>query len=383
MNKTILKLSTKNPIIKFIRFIFIIFIWGLFSPIRLFIPKRKNLYLFGNNKGSIDNSYYLMDYLSKNFPDLDCFWVNRNSMEIYSLRSIWLHLRASKVFIVNGKTDILIWLVGHAEIHNLWHGIPMRKIRLDDDMQHGLNKWFIALSDWLTPAFHYVNSEYERNIIKSAFFRQKAILETGSPRTDIILHQKAANIAETSTTPTDIKKVLYAPTWRPYDSPSPLMSVDDCEYINKVCQKNNLILYIRAHFLENISIESQARFPLIQICDNDNDVNTELDQYDILISDYSSIIFDYSLLDRPIFLYTPDIDLYSEKVGFYLDYKDFVEGNNYTNWKTLMKALSSLTNKKLLENNLVLSSKFKKLGHTFTDARNMKRIADFAIKGKL
>ena len=41
---------------------------------------------------------------------------------------------------------------------------------------------------------------------------------------------------------------------------------------------------------------------------------------DVLIADYSSLIFEYMLFDRSLILYSPDLDEYSEKRGFYLDY---------------------------------------------------------------
>lgn len=41
---------------------------------------------------------------------------------------------------------------------------------------------------------------------------------------------------------------------------------------------------------------------------------------DVLIADYSSLIFEYMLFNRSLILYCPDLEEYSRKRGFYLDY---------------------------------------------------------------
>lgn len=41
---------------------------------------------------------------------------------------------------------------------------------------------------------------------------------------------------------------------------------------------------------------------------------------DLLITDYSSILFDYLLLEKPFVLFSPDLDEYRAKRGFYIDY---------------------------------------------------------------
>ena len=44
---------------------------------------------------------------------------------------------------------------------------------------------------------------------------------------------------------------------------------------------------------------------------------------DMLITDYSSCIWDYSFLYRPCFLYTPDLEQYLAKTGFYIPIQEW------------------------------------------------------------
>ena len=43
---------------------------------------------------------------------------------------------------------------------------------------------------------------------------------------------------------------------------------------------------------------------------------------DLLVTDYSSIIFNYAIFKKPILLFAPDIDEYSNMRGFYLNYNE-------------------------------------------------------------
>ena len=48
---------------------------------------------------------------------------------------------------------------------------------------------------------------------------------------------------------------------------------------------------------------------------------------DILITDYSSVMFDYAILDRPIFLFTYDMEEYGKKLrGMYFDIEELAPG---------------------------------------------------------
>ena len=54
------------------------------------------------------------------------------------------------------------------------------------------------------------------------------------------------------------------------------------------------------------------------------DVNVLLREASALITDYSSIYLDFMMLERPVILYTPDIDKYRNHRGFNYSSDDFM-----------------------------------------------------------
>jgi CDP-glycerol glycerophosphotransferase len=58
-------------------------------------------------------------------------------------------------------------------------------------------------------------------------------------------------------------------------------------------------------------------------CSRYNDIQELMLVSDILITDYSSIMFDYSALQRPIYFFAYDFDLFlKQKDHFYFDFED-------------------------------------------------------------
>ena len=60
---------------------------------------------------------------------------------------------------------------------------------------------------------------------------------------------------------------------------------------------------------------------------------------DMLITDYSSVMFEYLLLDRPLLLFAPDLEVYRQARGWYLDYKE-LPGRIVTQGETLASAVA-------------------------------------------
>lgn len=73
-----------------------------------------------------------------------------------------------------------------------------------------------------------------------------------------------------------------------------------------------------------------------------NDVNDLYLIANALITDYSSVFFDYAILNRPIFFYMYDRELYEKDVrGFYIDIDHDLPGPIFYDSHSLADALKS------------------------------------------
>lgn len=125
------------------------------------------------------------------------------------------------------------------------------------------------------------------------------------------------------------KNILYVPTFRVHEE----MSEKIKELIEQVdTTKYNLIVKLHPLTKESVdlgeSIECEG-FSALEL----------LDVADYVISDYSAFIFEVAAAEKPLFLYTYDLERYIEQRGFFIDYCEEMPVPQYRDAKMLIKAL--------------------------------------------
>lgn len=125
------------------------------------------------------------------------------------------------------------------------------------------------------------------------------------------------------------KTVLYVPTFRrgrPVDVKPLADSIDRERYD----------LVVKLHPIDEEQIEKTEGV----IYDREFDSYDMLRVADIVISDYSSYVIEATLADKPLYLYTYDIDEYRERVGLNMDpASEPISGCVYTDAASLAEAL--------------------------------------------
>lgn len=96
-------------------------------------------------------------------------------------------------------------------------------------------------------------------------------------------------------------------------------------------------VYLKAHYFIYDKLQELGLDDLL--IPNWVDTNELLATVDTLITDYSSIFFDYLPLQRPIYFYMPDKEIYEEERGFYLDIEG-LPGSKAYNLDELMDNIS-------------------------------------------
>lgn len=282
------------------------FVWGFTDP--------SNYEYVDCDKVKLDTISFYRTALSS------AIWINNSSV------SRGLNLKQRGIFEVN-----------------TWHGTPLKK--MGDDIKNNVSYFEKATAD--SDVVYCAQSEYDQKIFEKLFRTDKKnIIISDLPRNDSLLSYSKETIQQIKynlNIDSDKKVILYAPTFREYDRSGtnacyikPPMDLK--KWVERLGEE--YVILFRAHYEiihvlgieDNQFMRNVSSYP----CLNDLMVIS-----DMLISDYSSIYFDYSILEKPMFNFSYDYDIYCEKRGLYLDLKEVLPCNiNYTE-ETLIEELVS------------------------------------------
>lgn len=211
------------------------------------------------------------------------------------------------------------------KILQAWHGIPIKRIGLT--LPSKLEPFWKQEHSryWAVPS----SSELDRQTMIKSFAPRDPdrVKLTGLPRHDFLA------CAESSL-PKDYREdldkirarlkgrrlVLYAPTWRSDPKDRIDLSLDELQRLDRLFAAHNAVIGFRMH--RNM-VRHRQYFPMassnvVQLGDIP-DVNILMRLCDAVVTDYSSLYLDFMLLNRPVFLYTPDLARYRQTRGLNYD----------------------------------------------------------------
>ncbi len=283
------------------------------------------------------NPRYFYEYIDKYHPDYECIWsltdehipikgnairVRRNSLKYF------YYLATSKFFVNNVNFDNhYIKREGQIEIQTM-HGTPLKSYGLDvpgDFKTEYAKKQFInRCSRW---DYLLVQSDYVADITKSCVLFKKEHLKYGYPRTDILYTdnnpEKITELKKKMNIPLEKKVLLYAPTWR--ESKKFDLKLDIESLRNTL--SDEYILILRLHHLAFVDSTVPKSDEFVYDLSRYDSIEELYLVSDVLITDYSSTMFDYAILDRPIILFTYDLDDYiNKRRGVYFDITEIPPG---------------------------------------------------------
>lgn len=325
-------------------------LWNLLINIIIFILR---IFIRINEKSIILNSFYSRNYQDspkvisdaiKNdhyFDDYQVYWVfdNPDNFEVddriikiknNSFEFLKILLK-SKFWITNSDINrfhsVIVPKGKHVYI-NTWHGVPFKKLGLDEKhIEPRIKKWYEKSKFDLLSA----SSNYDAEIMKRIFPNSESNVKVlGLPRNDQLINDNDSKKARTALGIDQEKKViLYAPTYRDYNRVSENHSNEDIKLNTDSLSDNdlkyvvdNFVILTRAHYLSTIEVNNSKLETIIRDVSDYDNLNELMIASDLLITDYSSIMFDYSLLKKSIILYTYDSDRYLNERGAYLGVKD-------------------------------------------------------------
>ena len=224
------------------------------------------------------------------------------------------------------------------------HGTPLKTLGLDvaadfptkikeENFVNKCSRW-----DYLT-----VQSDFVANITERCFRFKKKFLKYGYPRTDILYTKDntddIADLKEKMGLPRDKKVILYAPTWRLRNRFDLMIDLESF----KRSLSDEYILILRLHHLSASGWKQPPKDDFIYDLTDYDSVEELYLISDILVTDYSSVMFDYAILDRPIFLFTYDMEEYRDKLrGMYFDIEELAPGPIVYTSKELEEAIINI-----------------------------------------
>jgi len=385
----------------------------LFYPLFIMsklIPKSNDVWVFGAWYGNrySDNTSYLFEYVNKEKLPIKAIWLSNKSEIISKLRSegyraynnnsifgFYYGCRAVVSFVNCGYPDVNMYAIGKSLKVQLWHGIPLKKIKYDDEINENKphNPYYNGIKSALLFIFPFLNDNWDFIISSSEDVSQRMasafrvdpgkIIETGYPRMDRILSPKEGqlNFINLRQNWSEYDKlVLYAPTHRKegYGGTSLFDSMDFSQF-NKFLSNENAAMFIKMHYhheSNNNYLFSESFSNIIFLKEkNVPDINNILPLIDVLITDYSGVLLDYLILDRPIIPTSFDLEKYTKSDReLYEDYDKTVMEINCNNWNEVQSQLQDI----FLGNDLSISFR-KEMSMRFfkySDSNNCKRIIE-------
>ena len=238
----------------------------------------------------------------------------------YSPKGIFYRLKAGTYIYSSYPSDIGFWLSGGARLVNVWHGTPLKMIERDVTIgRYSQRNRFVLLYRLIapylfsTPHVLLTSSVYEEQCFKSAFNLSKdRFCRAFPPRLQNLVPRQNSS---------DVRSILYAPTWRD-DHSFQIEAHLDLGRLANLLKELGAQLTIKLHPSDKNTLQL-ADVKGIEFTSKTNDVYELLAESDMLLTDYSSLMFEAMYLDIPTILFVPDQARYAENSRqFYFDPSD-------------------------------------------------------------
>lgn len=256
----------------------------------------------------------------------------------------------SRIWITNSSIERGLSFIGKKTFYfDTWHGTPLKKMGEDISKE---NKSFRSKGSWPVDVMT-AQGEYEADIFSRVFdIPRDRFKIIGLPRNDKYDNYSdnyRQSLREHLGISHNKKVILYAPTFREYDNSSngvELLLPINFQKWKEILEPLDFQLFFRAHYevaksmriKEDGFIRDMSDYPILEDL---------MIASDILISDYSSIFFDYSIMDKPMFYFCYDYNLYEKERGLYFDIREWLLGAE--NEQELLDLLSNIDNEKSIK----------------------------------
>jgi len=342
--------STPPLLLTILRLLVTTTFWLPLYFVSFVLPRKKNIWVFGGFGGRLyaDNSKALFSWMLDNsHHQKKVYWItkrrdilrklskeNKPCAHAYSIKGLYISLRASTFVFTHTSSDINFWASGGAIKINLWHGSAIKKVLKDVSYSASIERRIYSATGLAKLRFRMLKPGYfespdlifaasacvANNLITSHGVSESQISIKGYPRTDVLF--QANEPLKAIDAETNRKKILYLPTFREHDE----SDTNLYELINCFSSRPEYLLLIKLHPATFLGDTPHLPENVV-LLDQSVDTYEMMSVSDALITDYSSVALDYLLLDRPILYFCYDYVAYlSTEREFYYDFSEVAGG---------------------------------------------------------
>lgn len=341
------------------------------------VPKNKKHWAFTSfhNNKYLDNSKYYFEYIADNHPEIKAYWFTKNKTVyndlkkkgynvkmINTLSAAWSMLTCSVAVTDHFKMtdyDPLWGLSDKTKIVQLWHGVGLKSMGNGKEVKNTTVPGVQYSSDILPEegdAF-FVKVKKKLKYIRHAYFRElyeKYFLFVcpGQERIDMIgkiwnippvnylMAGHPRNLPVYEGEPTDKNTVLYAPTYRSkpeFEKEMVENFIENVPLIQEFMENNDAYFTLRLHPHTWINYQNAIKKAIFECnrisFDLSPDIYPKMNDYKVIISDYSSIAYDFLMFNKPAVFFCFDYEKFCEiDAGFNLDYYEMTPGPKTFTW---------------------------------------------------
>lgn len=363
------------------------------------IPIKSNRIIFESYGGKSYNCNpkYICEYINKHYKEkFEMIWVFEEPQKYQNIDYIkainkhsfgFFFYRFSSKFIICNKTDeVYLPKRKNQVVINTWHaGGAYKRVGLSYDKTYNkATAWQDEIVRKETSIYVSSSELFTKYNIHEAYKYFGEILNSGMPRNDCFFEQSYLSETRRKIDYAYNTKnkliILYAPTFRgDYENNQKIdftLPIDKISSLFKKKSNKSVVVLNRSHYNDKNQLkveEGCSDKQVINVNDYD-DMQELLAASDVLITDYSSSMWDYALLNRPCFLFVPDIDEYCDDRGTYTPI-EWWPGFICKNEKELFDQILKVSNRDIVNKNKL---HFQKYG-SFEKGTASKMIVDRMI----
>ncbi|MFE4977608.1 CDP-glycerol glycerophosphotransferase family protein [Kitasatospora sp. NPDC056651] len=261
----------------------------------------------------------------------------------------WIEALATAKYIVTSThlPEFFVRRPGQVVIQT-WHGTPLKQIGFDFEKVWFTDTGYLKGLAQEVPNWNLLvaGNRWSAPVLRRAFDFKGEILESGSPRNDLLFaadrEKTAEQVRERLGLPEGKKVVLYAPTWRedrrrPQDGYQIDLRIDLAAA--KAALGDDQVLLVRRHELMCGQIPDAGNGYIWDV-GSYPDMAELLLIADVLVTDYSASVFDFASTGKPMLFFTYDLEHYRDNLrGFSLNFEAEAPGPLLATSEELVAAL--------------------------------------------